>query len=229
MQAFRVGMLVASLIFMATSIHGFQLASLFPGVKIGSNRSLLLTQLVEKIEQAPKNGINTPRELDQEIVALCQSLERCNPTPRPVRNTSKMSGFWKMLYTNFEPAAPSSGKLGPFVGDVYQDVDFVNNRARNILRINSPPIAGELVASPSIVSDSILAIAFESVGNKLAGFLPLGPKIQFEPNKEIRFWEHVYLDDTYRILYARRSDEKETRGFLYVMQRADEERFETGL
>jgi hypothetical protein len=133
-----------------------------------------------------------------------------------------------MLWTNFSPVAPSSGKLGPFVGDVYQDVNF-SGKARNILRIDFPPIAGELVASPSVVNDSTMAITFESVGNKLAGVLPLGPKIQFEPNKEVRLWEHIYLDDKIRILYARRKEETASRGFLYVMQRADEERFETGV
>jgi hypothetical protein len=52
--------------------------------------------------------------------------------------------------------------------------------------------------------------------------------IDFE-GREVRLWEHVYLDNEYRILYARRQEEKESRGFLYVMKRADGERFETGV
>lgn len=53
--------------------------------------------------------------------------------------------------------------------------------------------------------------------------------MQFEANKEVRLWEHVYVDDSIRILYARRKEDTENRGFLYVMERADEERFETGI
>ena len=212
------------------SSAGFQLPSFLPLVVTPSREQAadLLSDLRSKIRQAPKNGIDTPPTLEKEIILLCERLEKCNPTPRPIRNTKKMNGFWKMLWTNFYPVAPSSGKLGPFVGDVYQDVDF-SGKARNILRIDFPPIVGELVASPSIVNDSTMAITFESVGNKLAGVLPLGPKIQFEPNKEVRLWEHVYVDDDIRILYARRKEDTESRGFVYVMQRADEERFETGV
>lgn len=194
-----------------------------------ANAQELLTALQSRIQQAPKNGINTPPELGEEIVTLCEKLEKCNPTPRPVRNEAKMNGFWKMLWTNFEPVAPSSGKLGPFTGDVYQDIDFVNGVARNILRIDFPPIMGELTASASIVSDSTMAITFETVGNNIAGKIPLGPKIKFEANKEIRLWEHVYLDDEIRVLYARRQEDTSSRGFLYVMQRADDERFETNI
>lgn len=222
-------LMLSSVLLLATP---FQLPSIFqvPNAAPRSAKAAnLLTELQLKIKQAPRNGIDTPVALEEDIVALCEQLEKCNPTPRPVRNSAKMNGFWKMLWTNFSPVAPSSGKLGPFVGDVYQDVDFGGGKARNILRINFPPIAGELVASPSILNDSTMAIAFESVGNKLAGIIPFGPKIQFEPNKEVRLWEHVYLDDEYRILYARRREDTDVRGFLYVMQRADKERFETGV
>lgn len=200
-----------------------------------------LAELMVAIDQAPANGINTPPDLEAKILSLCQELENCNPTSKPARDSQAMNGFWKMLWTNFAPAAPSSGQLGPLVGTVYQDLNFdydtdgttntINGGvAKNILKIDFPPIAGALVAAPSLVDDSTVAIAFEKVGNKLAGVLPLGPTINFEPNQEIRLWEHVYLDDTYRIFYARRREEEEgIRGFLYVMTRADEDRFDTGI
>jgi len=146
---------------------GFQLRTFFPVANPTSSAEKaadLLLDLKDKIRQAPKNGIGTPPTLEDEIVTLCEKLEKCNPTRRPIQNTLKMNGFWRMLWTNFSPVAPSSGKLGPFIGDVYQDVNF-NGKARNILRINFPPIVGELVASPSVVNDSTMAITFESVGN----------------------------------------------------------------
>jgi hypothetical protein len=140
-----------------------------------------------------------------------------------------MNGFWKMRWTNFSPAAPSSGKLGPFVGEVYQDINLQAGEFRNILKLDFPPIAGELFATPEIRNDSTVAITFVSVGNKLGGIIPFGPKIQFEPGKEVRLWEHAYLDEEYRILYARREEDEGTRGFLYVMKRADDDRFDTNV
>ena len=190
---------------------------------------VLLRELDSLIQQCPKNGLDTPEDLEDQILDLCRRLEKQNPTKAPVKNSKMMSGFWRMEWTNFAPAAPSSGKLGPFVGDVFQDVDLTENqRARNILRVNFPPICGELTASTNVVNDSTLAITFQTVGNKIGGVIPLGPKIDFE-GREVRLWEHVYLDDEYRILYARRQEEEESRGFLYVMKRADDERFETGV
>jgi hypothetical protein len=191
---------------------------------------VLLQELEVLVDQAPKNGIDTPIELENQIKDICRKLESLNPTKAPVKQSKLMNGFWKMRFTNFAPVAPSSGKLGPFVGDVFQDVDLgSSSKAKNILRIDFPPICGELVASADVVSDSTVAITFETVGNKIAGILPLGPKIEFETGKEVRLWEHVFLDNEYRILYARRQDEEEDRGFLYIMKRADDERFETGV
>ena len=149
-------------------------------------------------------------DLDAKILDICKQLEQQQPkTITPKSRQDLMNGWWRMLYTNFAPAAPSSGQLGPLVGDVFQDIDLDSGTGKNILRITFPPICGCLTAKAEFdnTSDKIVKIIFESVGNKL-GFLPLGPKINFEPNKEVRLWEHVYIDNTYRILYARREEEK---------------------
>ena len=209
-------------------LPSFGVPSLQPPSPKVSPKELLL-QLEDLISEAPKNGIDTPKDLERQIVSLCEELEPLNPTKAPVRNLEKMNGFWRMRWTNFAPAAPSSGKLGPFVGDVYQDIDLDTPAARNILKVDFPPVAGELFANPEIVSDSTVAITFVSVGNKLAGMLPVGPKIEFETGKEVRLWEHIYLDDEYRILFARRKEDTDNRGFVYVMKRADDERFETNV
>jgi hypothetical protein len=45
------------------------------------------------------------------------------------------------------------GKLGPFVGDVYQDLDSSSAIIKNVLDIKSPPIQGALVADQGIYDD----------------------------------------------------------------------------
>ena len=205
-----------------------------------------LQTLESLIDQAPKNGIDTPVTLVKEIESVCKELEALTPIPKPTQDPNVLTGFWKMRWTNFFPVAPSSGKLGPFVGDVFQDIDLIGDRhgkAKNILRIAPfPPIVGALIAAPSIVDDTTAAITFEQVSNQFAGVLPLGPKIEFERGQEVRLWEHTYVDQDYRILYARRRDPVEVedddnaesvdnnpRGFIFVMKRADDERFDPGV
>jgi hypothetical protein len=53
---------------------------------------------------------------------------------RDLRSSPLMAGFWRLLYSDFDPPAPSSGKLGPFVGSVYQDLDPKAGVGRNMIR-----------------------------------------------------------------------------------------------
>ena len=205
-----------------------------------SQRKRLLGDLYSLIDQAPKNGIDTPPSLDEKIQETCQQLQALSPNPRPCEeNVELLDGFWYMLWTNYAPAGPSSGKLGPFVGNVYQELRMLSTAsdssiARNIFRLGFPPIMGELQASPRIHDERTVAIAFERVGTKVAGVLPLGPNINFEPGKEVRLWEHVYVDEKHRILYASNAADptdpaEPNPKYLYVMKRADSDQFSTDI
>jgi hypothetical protein len=198
----------------------------------------LLCQLNDLIAQAPKNGIDTPTPLERDIVNKCLQLEAAyQPQQYSTFESSveKWNGFWRMLWTNYSPAGPSSGKLGPFVGDVFQDLQLSttdeDSIARNLFRLDFPPIMGELTATPRLYDSTTVAITFQRVGTQIAGFFPLGPNIEFEKGKEVRLWQHIYVDDQYRILFARNADDgksssaSDSRGYLYVMKRADHERF----
>jgi PAP_fibrillin len=217
-----------------TAVRSFELPSF---TIFGSNKpkpqdqtvtDILFTKLRADIQKAPKNGINTPKVLELEILRVCEALRSSNPTPNPALNKQMMNGFWKMLWTNFSPASPSTGKLGPFIGTVYQDIDLDDSVARNIVKIDIPPIAGELVADVKVANSNTIAISFKTVGSKLGGILKVGPNIQFEAGQEVRLWEHLYLDRQYRIFYARRVEAND-KGFLYVMERAEQDRFETNV
>mmetsp|Transcript_8009 Transcript_8009/g.20093 ORF Transcript_8009/g.20093 Transcript_8009/m.20093 type:complete len:355 (+) Transcript_8009:150-1214(+) len=256
----------------------------------------LLDKLESWIHQAPKNGISTPPEIESKIVNICERLEALDAGSSAKRQQQPSSssqyvddfinGFWKLRWSNYIPAGPSSGKIGPFVGDVYQDLKLEledvtvskkpptgssnqHNFARNIFRLDWPKISqndddtpnpalfGELYANPYVYSHrsstesegnnddssaattktTTIAIAFEGVGSKLMPWgWNVGPQIQFDPNKEIRLWEHVYVDGQYRIFYARNADgdaassSSGSRGYLYVCRRCSpNERFVTGV
>ena len=121
----------------------------------GTLSAQLKSRLTASILKVPKNGIDCPDDKKHEIARLVQQIERVNPTKSPAYS-ALMNGNWRMLYTDFSPAAPSSGKLGPFIGDVFQDLKSgtlrkntrlqVNRQdegiIRNILKIGFPPIYG---------------------------------------------------------------------------------------
>lgn len=95
-------------------------------------------KLANVMKNCGKNGVKASKEQRLEIAELVKTLEASNPTRRPAYS-EKMNGYWRLLYTDFSPAAPSSGQLGPFVGDVFQDLDGKNNIIKNILKISFPP------------------------------------------------------------------------------------------
>ena len=96
----------------------------FALLQSGRGRADLLapkTRLIEALRPLQRNGKNTPPSERQTIDALARELERRNPTRSPARSET-MGGFWRMLYTSFE-TSPSAGQLGPFNGEVFQDLN----------------------------------------------------------------------------------------------------------
>eukprot|EP01038_Epipyxis_sp_PR26KG_P015979 gene15979-21685_t len=167
-------------------------------------------ELFDLIKNCQPNGVKASQELRETINSYVTKLEEINPTVKPAYSPL-MNGFWRMLYTDFNPPAPSSGQLGPFIGDVYQDLDSTIGVIKNILKLDFPPIIGGLIAKQTIKNDFTWQIEFERVGNTLAGIISL-PKKYFIPGDQIRLWEIIYLDEDLRILRARRpeADSKES-------------------
>ncbi len=154
------------------------------------------------------NGIYATIEQRNDINACVQQLEKLNPTKRPALASSLLKGRWKMIYTDI-PIAPSNGKLGPFIGKVYQDLVPATSKntkdgyIKNILDLSSI-INGELCAIQSIYSDDTWRIDFDYVENKFFG-IPFQKK-EFPPigteGSQTRFWKLQYLDEDLRILRA---------------------------
>jgi PAP_fibrillin len=149
--------------------------------------------------KAKPNGINASKSLRMEITKVVEEIERKNPTRLPALSPL-VKGLWRMCYTDFEPAAASSGKLGPFIGDVFQDLTVVSisqnkvGEIKNILKIKFPVIEGALVAKQSIRNANTWQIEFEEVRNSIFGFqLPVKTFPQETSKKEIRLWEVIVV------------------------------------
>lgn len=65
-----------------------------------------------------------------------------------------MNGFWRLVYTDFDPPTTNAGKLGPFVGEVFQDLDSNIGQINNILRINFPPIVARFIGKQTVKNPS---------------------------------------------------------------------------
>jgi hypothetical protein len=95
------------------------------------------------------NGLKAGRPDQKEVTKIVEQLEKLNPTKRPAYSPL-MNGFWRMLYTDITPVQVSSGKLGPFIGKVYQDLDSTQGVIKNILSVALPSIKGGLIAKQRI-------------------------------------------------------------------------------
>ena len=170
-----------------------------------TNNKFVREELMKMTDEVQPNGIGASPEQRERINELVSLLETNNPTPRPA-TSSMNSGRWRMVYTDYCPAGPSSGKLGPFIGDVFQQLSPELGVIENILDIKSPPIQGKLVASQSVISDDTWRIAFRYVSNTVGPF-KLSTKA-FPPDgaegAQVRLWRHTYLDESLRILRAGR-------------------------
>lgn len=158
-----------------------------------------------------------PRAQKETIRSVAESLETVNPTPKPA--LSPMSdGQWKCLYT--DAPGPSGGKLGPFVGRVYQDVDMAAKKYVNILECGKkgaeqPWLAARLVATWDVVDDATWEVKFEHVE-----VTAWGRRVVHREFKNVsRIWKITYLDPELRVVRARRPEKREDQAFLFVLQR----------
>ena len=107
--------------------------------------------MINELCKYQPNGLTANKSQQLEIDAMVSILENLNRTKSPAYSP-KMNGYWKLLYSDFNPPAASSGKLGPFVGSVYQDLNSNAKVIKNILNIKFPAIFGGLIAKQSILN-----------------------------------------------------------------------------
>ena len=194
-----------------------RLLSLFKTKEPNENLERTKLLLLKQLQTCQPNGINVNIDKRKHINNIVIELESKNPTSKPAYS-SKMNGFWRMLYTDFSPPSTSSGKLGPFIGEVYQDLDSNNNIIKNILNLSFPPLTGALIAKQRILNDNTWAIEFDRVGNKLFNRINL-PTTKFKPGDQIRLWEITYLDADLRIMRARRPEVDTKESFIFILKK----------
>ncbi|CAM9532500.1 unnamed protein product [Discosporangium mesarthrocarpum] len=123
--------------------------------------ALALQGELRKLCTETKNGIRATQDSRRRIEELVKELNKLNPTAEPALSPL-ISGKWRMLFTNVP--GPSSGRVGPFVGDVYQDINAEKQRIRNILELGPEwALRGALEADVEVLDGSNWAINFDVV------------------------------------------------------------------
>ena len=205
-----------------------------PAPKSSPKSLLLKTQLKRAISFVQPNGVDCTIEQRDGISSIVYDLEKKNPTSRPAMNDKKMAGYWRLLYTDFKPDAPSNGKLGPFIGKVYQYLDPSNAQIKNILDIhflgNTLRILGALVAKQETSKPNEWRITFDYITNSITLFGALKVltiRKEFLSDigqQEIRKWEITYLDDDFRVMRAKNDKDSgnDKEAFIFILEREQE-------
>ncbi|CAM9457405.1 unnamed protein product [Ectocarpus sp. 13 AM-2016] len=83
--------------------------------------ALALPEVASGLQDELRRLCATKSEAGREarIQEVAKELNALNPTKDPARSPL-LAGRWRMLYSTVP--GPSSGRLGPFVGDVFQDI-----------------------------------------------------------------------------------------------------------
>ena len=67
-------------------------------------RNELKTNIYDVTSRCQPNGLSATLEQQSALKGLVNEIERLNPTPNPAYSPL-MNGYWRMLYTDFTPAA----------------------------------------------------------------------------------------------------------------------------
>lgn len=170
-------------------------------------RALLKEKLVELCENT-QNGNKCSDEKRDRIEKIVERLETLNPTVR-IGPSELLDGKWKLLYTT--NGGSSSGKLGPFVGSVIQDIDTSAFSYDNIVSLGAGLVEGRLTATWKNIDSNTWQVIFQDLVFKVFG-IPLVEKTL----KAKGIWRMTYLDDNLRILYAKGGKNKKEEN-VYIL------------
>lgn len=138
------------------------------------------------------NGVKASPEISKEIASIAEELESVNPSGKPA-TSNLLDGKWQLVYTTTRGG--SAGELGPFVGDVFQEIDVDAGSYVNVLELL--PLKATLGADWDVLGPDMWTVNFRNIAFSLAGF-----NLSQKTLEQTGTWRMTYLDDDFRILRA---------------------------
>jgi len=177
--------------------------------KVSKISSIELKDKIRALSRNTANGIKATDNARQEIAATVKLLEAMNPTKDPTSN-KKLDGDWKLVYTTNEGS--SAGKIGPFVGQVNQIISYNDKEYVNTVNIGNIVVAS-LAATWNKKSNSLWEVIFKNIEFRIFGF-----KISEQPLTATGIWRKTYLDENFRILYAK-GGKNQIQENIYILEK----------
>lgn len=196
---------------MVYSARGLVKVLQYPTRRIGGGQAPNLIQLKEQLRsltRGTKNGVEASATLRTEIAGLVTQLERTNKVKK-LTSSPLIGGNWKLLFTTNDGS--SAGKIGPFVGDVFQEVDLDKRSYNNL--VNLGPLTGRLTATWDNLSDQLWKVKFQELDLILFGL-----KLKTSPLSAEGTWRMTYLDEDLRILFAKGGKNLEKEN-IYILSK----------
>jgi len=143
--------------------------------------------LLAACAEAPKNGVGASDAVVEEVEIAATALQSRRPAQAA---RIPLQGAWDLVYCT--APGSSSGKVGPFVGDVTQtfvdDLRFVN-------AVELGPLRVALEAERKIVDDDKIQVTFREMAFSL-----FGQELFRKPLKGQGVWEQRYVDENLRVM-----------------------------
>jgi len=193
--------------------NGFDIPSF--SFNTGQDKKNKIKTLKNSILVATKNSLNGISMSESNRKAVEEIVNELIPqnSIKQISTDSRLNGTWDLLYTT--NSGSSAGKFGPFVGGVKQIVLYDESKYYNVVSFLEGFLTATLEASWRVIDERNWEVIFVDVKFSIGGKNIV--EIPFRGTTGI--WRMVYLDDNFRILYAK-GGKNTIKENLYVLQRS---------
>ncbi|BDA42824.1 hypothetical protein COCOBI_03-7170 [Coccomyxa sp. Obi] len=160
-----------------------------------------LKQFKQQIIQqsGDKNGLDRSSAQAQQISELINELE----TKGQLEDIKLTGTQWRLVYTS--STASSSGKIGPFIGRVFQ-VFPQDQLGQYINKVDFGLVKADLLANYKQPARDRIDVAFEYIHWQLGPLQFKQDISQGRPDTSGGFWKLSYTDEDFRVLYTNRGN-----------------------
>jgi len=176
-----------------TAIPGiFSLSSVSSKPFIPNPATAQLKQKLYSLCEGTRNGVDADDQTRSKIKRVVEELEAMQPSENFVPTELPLqSSRHKLIYC--ESTGGSSGKIGPFVGDVEQL--FADDNTNFINAVTLGPFRISLAAERKVLDDQRIKVKFREITATAFGI-----ELLKKPSKGAGVWVQRFVDEELRIM-----------------------------